>query len=335
MPDTRVIRWGIAGPGRIADAEAGDFGLVPDAELVAVGSRSADRARAFADRHGIERSYGSYRELITDPELDAIYITTPHPQHLAIARAAIEAGKAVLVEKTFTATVAGAEELRELARTRKVFAMEAMWTRFLPAYEQIRALIADGTIGDVRQVQADLGVDRPYDPTDRLFDPKQGGGALLDLGVYLVSFAQHILGAPSEIMINGSLAPTGVDAEFGLLLGYDDGRAATLLGSIKNASPGSARIVGTGGWIDVPPRFHHPSRIIVTRKGAEPEEIDCTPLGHGYPHQFIEVGERIRAGEIESPVVGLDDTVAVQRILNDAAEQLGVHHAEDETVLGS
>ncbi|QDP95061.1 Gfo/Idh/MocA family oxidoreductase [Microlunatus elymi] len=333
MSEPRIIRWGIAGPGRIANSEAADFDLVPDAELAAVGSRSIDRARAFADRHLIPRAYGSYRELIADTELDAIYITTPHPQHLAIARAAIRAGKAVLVEKTFTATVAGAEELRELSRSQRVFAMEAMWTRFLPAYVKIRELIADKVIGDVRQVQADLGVDRPYDPTDRLFDPRQGGGALLDLGVYLVSFAQHILGDPQSILINGSLGPTGVDAEFGLLLGYHDGRAAALLGSIKNASPGAARIVGTGGWIDIPPRFHHPDKITLCRAGKEPELINCQPLGHGYPHQFIEVGNRIRAGQIESPIMSLDDTVAVQRILNNAAEQLGVLHAEDESVL--
>lgn len=332
MAETRIIRWGIAGPGRIAELEAGDFGLVPDAELAAVGSRSIDRARAFAERHRIPRAYGSYRELIADPELDAIYITTPHPQHLAIARAAIRAGKAVLVEKTFTATVAGAEELRDLARAERVFAMEAMWTRFLPAYRTIRQVIADGRIGEVRHVQADLGVDRPFDPTDRAYDPAQGGGAMLDLGVYLVSLAQHVLGAPDRVTAAGTRAPSGVDAEFGLLLGYDDGRSATLQGSITYASPGSARIVGTDGWIDIPPRFHHPKSIMIGRPGADTETIDCTPLGAGYPHQFIEVGKRIRAGEIESPIMPLDDTVAVQRVLNQACEQLGVVHTEDDTV---
>lgn len=332
MDQNAVIRWGIAGPGRIANSEAADFGLVPDAELLAVGSRSADRARQFAARHGIPRPYGSYRELIADPELDAIYITTPHPQHLAIARAAIKNGKAVLVEKTFTATISGAEELRDLARAEGVFAMEAMWTRFLPSYVTIRELIKDGAIGEVRQVQADLGVSRPYDPTDRAYDPAQGGGALLDLGVYLVSLAQHVLGAPERIMINGSLAPSGVDQEFGLLLGYADGRSAALLGSIRNASPGSARIVGTHGWIDLPPRFHHPSSIVLNRSGKEPEVFDRPPVGHGYPHQFIEVGNRIRSGDTESPIMPLDDTVTVQRILNGACEQLGVFHHEDESV---
>lgn len=328
----RIIRWGIAGPGRIANSEAADFGLVPEAELLAVGSRSLDRAQAFASRHQVPRAYGSYRELIGDPDLDAIYITTPHPQHLAIARAAISCGKAVLVEKTFTATVAGAEELRELARTEGVFAMEAMWTRFLPAYVTIRKLIKDGAIGEVRQVQADLGVDRPYDPADRLYDPQQGGGAMLDLGVYLVSLAQHILGVPDRIAITGSLAPTGVDREFGLLLGYADGRAASLLGSIRHASAGSARIVGTDGWIDLPPRFHHPNKIVLNRRGEEPQELDQTPLGHGYPHQFIAINELLRAGATESPIMPLDDTIAVQKILNSGCEQLGVHHHEDETV---
>jgi predicted dehydrogenase len=328
----RVIRWGIAGPGRIANSEAADFGLVPDAALLAVGSRSVDRARVFALRHDIPRAYGSYRELVNDPDLDVVYITTPHPQHLAIARAAIKNGKAVLVEKTFAATVAGAEELRELARAENVFAMEAMWTRFLPAYVTIRELIKDGAIGEVRQVQADLGVDRRYDPKDRLYDPAQGGGAMLDLGVYLVSFAQHFLGVPDRIMINGSLAETGVDREFGLLLGYDDGRSAALLGSIRNASAGSARIVGTQGWIDLPPRFHHPSGIVLHQKGKDPQTFDLQPLGHGYPHQFIEVGDRIRDGQTESPIMPLDDTIAVQRILNAGCEQLGVFHHEDETV---
>jgi predicted dehydrogenase len=332
VAETRIIRWGIAGPGRIAELEASDFGLVPDAELGAVGSRSPGRARAFAERHRIPRAYGNYRELIADPELDAIYITTPHPQHLAIARAAIRAGKAVLVEKTFTATVAGAEQLRDLARSDGVFAMEAMWTRFLPAYDAIRRLVADGAIGEVRQVQADLGVNRPFDPSDRAYDPVQGGGALLDLGVYLVSLAQHLLGTPDRVVAGGSLAPSGVDVEFGLLLGYSDGRSANLLGSIRYASPGSARIVGTDGWIDIPPRFHHPKTIMVNRPGEPTETIDCTPLGAGYPHQFIDVGQRIRAGEFESPIMPLDDTVAVQRILGDACEQLGVFHSEDETV---
>lgn len=329
----REIRWGIVGPGRIAASVLPDFAYVAGATPVAVASRSTDRAQAFAAEHGIERAYGSYAEIITDPDVDALYIATPHPQHHAVALAAIESGKAVLVEKTFTATVAGAEELMAAARRRQVFAMEAMWTRFQPAIMAACALIADGAIGEVRQVQADLGVDRRYDPTDRLFDPAQGGGAMLDLGVYVVSFAQHFLGTPDRVRVSGSLAPTGVDAEAGLLLGYDGGRAAALLISLRNPTPGMARIHGTKGWIEVPPRFHHPKRIVLQRTGHDAEVIDHPVLGAGYAHELIEVTEGVRAGRTESAVMPLADTLAVQWILNDACEQLGVHHAEDASVL--
>ncbi len=328
---TDTIRWGIIGPGRIAANVVGDFPFIEGAELVAVASRSQQRADAFAAEHDIPTAYGSYRQLIEDAEVDALYIATPHPQHLLVAEAALNAGKAVLVEKTFTATVAGAERIRALSRERGVFAMEAMWTRFQPAIVRARELIADGAIGEVRQVQADLGVQRDYDPSDRLFDPAQGGGAMLDLGVYVVSFAQHFLGTPDRVVATGSLAPTGVDAEAGILLGYDDGRAASLLISLKGQTPGAARIQGTTGWIDVPPRFHHPSSVVLNRKGAEPEVFSAPPTGTGYSHEFEEVNACLRSGRTESTIMGLDDTVAVQELLSQACEQLGVQHTEDTT----
>lgn len=333
MNAARQIRWGIVGPGRIAALVMGDFPYVEGSVVTAVASRSLDRAQNFAAEHQVARAYGSYAEIMTDPEVDALYIATPHPQHHQLALAGLTAGKAVLVEKTFTATVAGAEDVVAAARKHQVFAMEAMWTRFQPAIVAARELIADGAIGEVRQVQADLGVDRPYDPTDRLFDPVQGGGAMLDLGVYVVSLAQHFLGTPDRLTVSGALAPTGVDAEAGLLLGYDDGRAASLLISLRHPTPGMARIHGTRGWIEIPPRFHHPKKIVLQRTGHAPEVIERPPLGAGYTHELIEVADGIRAGRIESDVMPLDDTVAVQRILNEASERLGVIHHEDESVL--
>jgi predicted dehydrogenase len=325
------IRWGIVGPGRIAESVIGDFRHVPAARPVAVGSRSIERSQAFAEKHGLERAYGSYDELINDDDVDALYIATPHPQHLHPALAAIKAGKAVLIEKTFTATVAGAEGIIQTARDHGVFVMEAMWTRFQPAIVAARDLIAEGAIGEVRQVYADLGVDRPYDPQDRLFNPDLGGGAMLDLGVYVVSFAQHFLGNPDRVEVSGSRAPTGVDAEAGLLLGYEDGRAATLLISLRHPTPGMARIHGTEGWIEVPPRFHHPKKIVLQRTGAGPEVINCPTSGTGYSHELIEVTECLLDGRTESEIMPLDDTLAVQRILNGACESLGVHHYEAST----
>lgn len=332
LPVSEEIRWGVVGPGRIAENVMPDFVHVPGARAVAVASRSAERAAAFAQRHGLERAHGSYADVLADPEVDVLYVATPHPQHHAVALAALDAGKALLVEKAFTATTEGAREVVERARERGVFVMEAMWTRFQPAIVAARRLVDEGAIGEVRQVQADLGVDRPYDPQHRLFDPAQGGGAMLDLGVYPVSFAKYFLGVPDRVDVTGSLAPTGVDWEIGMLLGYADGRAATVLGSLRHATPGAARIFGTEGWIEVPPRFHHPKRIVLHRKGRDPEEFVRPPLGDGYSHELIEVTEGLREGRTESSVMPLDDTLAVQRILNGACEALGIHHSEDTTV---
>lgn len=332
MDADREIRWGIVGPGRIAANVVRDFPLVPHARAVAVASRSADRAAAFAKEHGLERAFGCYAEIIADPDVDVLYIATPHPQHLRIAVKALQAGKAVLVEKTFAATVAGAEQMIGSARTAGVFAMEAMWTRFQPAVVALRDLVADGAIGEVRQVQADLGVSQAYDPASRLFDKAQGGGAMLDLGVYVVSFAQHFLGTPDRVTVSGSLAPTGVDREAGLLLGYDDGRAAALLASIRHLTPGTARISGTGGWVDVERRFHHPTAFVLHRSGSEPERFVRPQVGGGYFHELVEVTECLRRGRTESEVMPLEDSLAVQRILNDACEQLGVHHEDDASV---
>jgi predicted dehydrogenase len=330
---TSEIRWGIVGPGRIADKVVEDFAVVDGARAVAVASRSIDRARAFADRHGIERAHGSYADVVADPEVDVLYVATPHPQHHAIALAALRAGKALLVEKSFTATTAGAAEVIDTARQTGVFVMEAMWTRFQPAVVALRELVADGVIGEVRAVQADLGVSREYDPVDRLFALELGGGALLDVGVYVVSFAQMLLGAPDRVVATGSLFPSGADAEAALLLGWDDGRSAALTTSLRYALPGTARVVGTAGWIDVPPRFHHPGSIVLHRAGAEPETITRPALGAGYSHELIEVNECLRAGRTESAVMPLADTLAVQAVLGEAADQLGIRHVEDAAVV--
>jgi predicted dehydrogenase len=327
------IRWGIVGPGRIADKVVQDFPVVDGARPVAVASRSLDRARAFADRHGLDRAYGSYAEILADPDIDVLYLATPHPQHHALALGALRAGKALLVEKAFTATTAGAAEVVDLARETGIFVMEAMWTRFQPAVVALRDLVADGAIGEVRSVQADLGVAREYDPADRLFDLALGGGALLDLGVYVVNFAQMLLGTPERLVAAGSLFPSGADAEATLLLDYGDGRAATLTTSLRNALPGQARVFGTTGWIDVLPRFHHPETIVLHRTGADPETITRTPLGAGYAHELMEVTEGVRARRTESAVMPLADTLAVQTLLGQAADQLGVRHAEDPAVL--
>ncbi|RBY80729.1 Gfo/Idh/MocA family protein [Blastococcus sp. TF02A-26] len=330
---TSEIRWGIVGPGRIAESVLPDFAHVEGARVTAVASRSAERAADFAQRHGIPRSHGSYAEILADPEVDVLYLATPHAQHGAVALGAIAAGKALLVEKAFTATPEATAQVIAAARESGVFVMEAMWTRFQPAVVELRRLIADGAIGEVRSVQADLGVAREYDPADRLFALELGGGALLDLGVYVVSFAQMLLGTPDSVTVAGSTFPTGADAEAALLLGYADGRSATLTTSLRYPTPGAARVMGTGGWIDVLPRFHHPDTIVLNRAGAEPETITRPQSGTGYAHELIEVTDCLRAGSRESTVMPLADTQAVQDVLGQAARALGVVHRDDPAAL--
>ena len=261
-------------------------------------------------------------------------VATPHRQHAAIARAAAAHGKALLVEKAFTCTVAGARQVVADVAAAGVFAMEAMWTRFTPIVVRLRELVADGAVGELLSVHADLGVLRPYHPTDRLWDPAQGGGALLDLGVYVVSFAQMLLGAPDTVAAAGSRFATGVDAEAALLLGWADGRSATLTTSLRYPTPGAARVFGTRGWVDVLPRFHHPETIVLHREGAGPETITRPPLGRGYASELVEVTRCLQEGRTESAVMPLADTLAVQRVLVEAAAQLGVEHVEDPTALG-
>lgn len=310
----------------MAAAMAADFARVTNGELVAVASRDQARAQAFAAAHGIPKAHGSYAALAADPDVDAVYIATPHPQHLDIALAAIAGGKAILVEKAFTSTVADTQKIIESARAAKVFAMEAMWTRFVPGVAAIRELVADGAIGQVRMVQGDLTAFRAFDPADRLFDPALGGGAVLDLGVYAISFAQHVLGTPDTVYAVGGTLPSGVEGEFGVLMGYSDGRSATLSGGFTAYGPGRMMLAGTEGWIDVHPRFHRGPSFTLWRGK---ELVETREFASGYEHQVIHVGDCLAQGLTESPIMPLTDTLAVQQLM---AEVLGQIHARGEAV---
>jgi predicted dehydrogenase len=318
------VRWGVVGPGRIARKVAADFAHVPGAALTAVASRSAERGAAFAAEFGIGTVHDSYRAIVEDPDVDVLYVATPHPQHRAVALAAIRAGKHLLVEKAFTVTPEATREIAAAAAERGVFVMEAMWTRFQPAVVRLRELIADGAIGEVCTVSADLGAQHPTSPDDRFYNPELGGGALFDLAVYPISFAQMVLGTPESVTAHGHLVPEGVDVEETILLGYPEGRSASLFASLRCQSPGAARVVGTGGWIDLPPRFHHPSRLVLARNGHEPEELPLPALGAGYAHEIVEVTEGVAAGRAESDAMPLADTVAVQDVMAQVADQLGL-----------
>lgn len=318
-------RWGVAGTGWMAEAFLDDFAHVPDAELVAVGSRTLDRAQAFASERG---AVGMTYADVVAADLDVLYVATPHPQHRDLALAAIGHGTPVLVEKAFTATLDGAREVVAAARESGVFCMEAMWTRLQPAVATARELVAAGEIGEVTSVHADFGAHRRYDPTHRLFAPELGGGAVLDLGVYVISFAQHFLGTPDRVSASGSLFPNGADASASLLLSYDDGRGAALSTTLQAATGVRATIIGSRGSIELGPEFHHPTQLVVRREGEPAQEIDAPALGRGYSHEIIHVGECLAESLTESPLVPLDDTLVVQWVMQEALEQLGVTPVE-------
>lgn len=314
---------------------ADDLALVDGCEVVAVGSRSTDSAQRFIDAHedaGPDaRAHGSYQALADDPEVDAIYIASPHPQHASVALQAIEAGRAVLVEKAFTASLESTERVVAAARERGVFAMEAMWTRFQPVVRRLRELVDAGELGELVGVQGDLFAFREFDASDRLFAPELGGGAILDLGVYVVSFAQMLLGDAREVLVRGQMYPNGVEASASFLLTHDGGATSSLACGLNAPGPGRMVVVGTKGWAEVHSRFHHPTKLTVHRHGQDAETFEKAPLGRGYTHEIQEVNRCLSAGLTESPAMPLDDTLAVMRVLQAGLDHFGIDHRPHES----
>jgi len=325
---TDNIRWGILGTGNIAHQFAHGLQSVPDAELVAIASRSQERADSFGDEFGVPNRYPSYEAFAADAEVDAVYISTPHPYHKDNTILCLEAGKAVLCEKPFAINATEAAEMIRVARERKVFLMEAMWSRFFPAYVKLRALLSENAIGEVRQVTADFGFRTAYNPKHRLFDPKLGGGALLDVGIYPVSFASSIYGKqPAEIRSLATKSDTGVDEMSAYLFQYDDGALALLSAATRLRTQNEAFILGTEGYIKLPNRFWMPDRLIVQRADDNtPQEIALPFEGNGYNYEAIEVGNCLWAGKLESDIIPLDETLQLMQTLDTIRAQWGLKY---------
>jgi predicted dehydrogenase len=310
------VRWGILGTGGIAGAFAADLRLTGSGVAVAVGSRSQGAAGRFAGELGIARPHASYESLVADPDVDVVYVATPHPMHRDNAVLALRAGKHVLVEKPFTMNAAEAREIAAVARELGLFAMEAMWTRFLPHMAVVRDWLARGVLGDVVTVTADHGQWFAEDPGFRLFAPGLGGGALLDLGVYPVSFASMVLGPPRRIMAMSDPAFTGVDAQTSMLLGYDSGAQAVLTCTLRAKSPTRAAIVGTGARIEIEGSFYAPAAVTLIPRNGDPVRVESAHEGRGLRHQADEVARRLAAGDVESPLMPLDETISVMETMD-------------------
>lgn len=310
------LRWGIIGTGRIAHTFADDLRLTDEGVVSAVGSRSASSAAAFGDEFNVERRYGSYEELVDDSTIDAVYVATPHPMHYENAMLALEHDKPVLVEKAFTMNAEQARELVTMARTKGLFMMEAMWTRFLPHVVAVRELLDQGVLGEIVQLNADHGKWFAKDPEFRLFAPELGGGAMLDLGVYPVSFASMVLGTPKRIAALVDPAFTGVDGNTSMLFGYHGGAHAVLTCTSAARSATRASIVGTDARIEIEGDFYAPSSFAVISRDGEERRYSFETQGRGLHYQAIEVARCIAAGYQESLVMPLDETISIMETMD-------------------
>ena len=315
------LRWGILGTGGIASAFVADLRLTGSGVAAAVGSRSQRSADRFAGEFGIASRHPSYESLVADPDVDVIYVATPHPMHHDHAILALRAGKHVLVEKPFTMNAAEAREIVRVARERGLFAMEAMWTRFLPHVAIIRDWLAQGMLGDLVTVIADHGQWFAEDAGFRLFAPDLGGGALLDLGVYPVSFASMVLGPPSRVLSMSDPAFTGVDAQTSMLFGYGSGAQALLTCTLRAKSPTRAAIVGRDARIEIDGDFYAPAAVTLIPRQGDPVRVESVHEGRGLRHQADEVARRLAAGDVESPLMPLDETVSIMETMDTVLAQ--------------
>ena len=319
------IRWGILAPGRIARKFAEGLKEAEGAQLVGVGSRDLARAREFGARFGSPRAYGSYEELVADSEIDAVYVASPHPFHAEHSILALDAGKAVLCEKPFALNARQARKVVETARTRGVFCMEAMWTRFIPTMVRLRELLAEGVIGEVKMLVADFGFGAAVDPAGRLFNPKLGGGALLDVGIYPVSLASMVLGTPERITGLTHLGGAGVDEQGAVVFGYPSGAVAVCYTAIRVTTPQLGYLMGSRGRIELDQGWWNGRSFVVKLEG-ETRTVQPYRKGNGYNYEAEEVGRCLREGRTESAVMSLDETVSIMETLDRIRAQWGLRY---------
>lgn len=321
MPQT--IGWGILGPGGIAKSFAADLAKAPDAALVAVGSRSRRRAEAFADQFDVRRAYDDYAALMADPDVDVIYIATPHPFHHAQTIACLARGKAVLCEKPLAVNARQVQEMIDCAAANGRFLMEAMWTRFLPVIETVRTWLAAGRIGEVRMMAADFGFAASWAPDHRLFAPELAGGALLDVGVYAVALAAMVFGGPPRhIQAAASLGETGVDEQTAMLFAYEGGALAQLFCAIRTETPNEAWIAGTKGRIHLP-TFWHPTEATLMVAGEPPVQATGE---EGYHFQAIAVMDALRAGSLACEKMSWTESLHIAQTMDAVRERIGVKY---------
>lgn len=318
----RMIRWGVLATGRIAEYFVNDLAIVDGSELVAVGSRRVETATEFATRFGGARPYGSYQELAADPDIDVIYVATPHHRHFDDVMACFEAGKPVLCEKPLNLNAKDSQTLINEARSRGLFFAEAMWTRTNPNIRRMLNMVRSGAIGKPLQVRAQLGFSARAD-SRRLWDPRLGASALLDVGIHPLTFAYLALGEPTDIVAAGVLSDLGIDVNGGATLTYANGAVASIAWNQVAQSDNCASISGDAGVIEVHPRFNETTGFTCTND-MSCETFEEPLIGEGYAHEIIEVARCLRDGATESALLPPDESLAVMKHVDVILNQLGV-----------
>ena len=325
----KTVRWGILGTGRIARIFAEALKDTPGAQLAGVASRGIDNAHAFAREFGAAAAYGSYQALADAGDIDIIYIATPHPMHAQNALMALHAGKGVLCEKAFTINRREAAQVVALAREKKLFLMEAMWTRFLPALAEVRRVIASGEIGPVHQVTSDFGFAMAQGPEHRLFNPALGGGALLDLGIYPLSIAVALLGPVASVQAQAEMGATGVDVQTAFTLRHEGGGMSVCACSLRARTPNELTVAGELGYVRMNTQFNCAQSISVVLADGTSRTVETPFIGNGYAHEVIEAQRCFNAGLIESPGMTHDETLALMGVMDSVREQIGLRYAAD------
>ena len=321
------ICWGILATGTIARKFAEAVRIVPDAELVAVGSRSAETAEKFGEQFNIPRRYASYEALANDPDVDVIYVATPHNFHMENTILCLEAGKAVLCEKPFAVNAGQVLRMIDVAGEKKLFLMEAMWTRFLPVIAQVRWWLGEGQIGEVWYLQADFGFRGEWNPEGRHLNPELAGGALLDVGVYTVALASMVFERPPvKIASAAHLGQTGVDEQSAMVFSYEAGELAVLFSAVRTKTPQEAVIVGTKGTIKIHSPFWCATTAAISIKEKKDETVEMPHKGNGFEYQIEEVMQCLRTGRLESDIMGLEESLEIAGTMDEIRAQWGLKY---------
>ncbi len=324
--DAKSFKWGIMGCGNIAGQFATSLKTVSGAILHAVASRSAEKANEFGRKYNAVKSYGSYKLLVQDPEVDAIYIATPHNLHFENAMMCLNYKKAILCEKPLTVNAIESRKLIEQAKKQKTFLMEAFWTRFLPSTLKLNQLLQEGIIGKCRLLQADFGYDMPFEPSHRSYNPDLAGGALLDVGIYPINFAQMIFREdPLEISSASVPSSTGVDEQSAYIFKYPSGSLAIMNSAVNVETQHNAWIYGSEGYIHMPD-FFHATKIHIQRKDGVTDTINLPFESTGYGYEAIEVMNCINSGKTESSIMPLSESQKIMQLMDTIRDQWGLKY---------